>query len=129
MTRRIFFILMLGFFASKATAGFAGDEVHYTLWDKAGRGLENISTGWFELINQPMEQAKTDEWGKALFGGGLHGIFSAICRTGLGVYELATFPIPLPWGYKPLLGSEKPALPVTPRAHVKWGELSPQRVY
>lgn len=73
---------------------------------KLGRGLANVATGWAEL---PLEIAReTSEKSEisGLFVAPFIGLFKAVGRTLTGVYETATFPIPLPSGYRPLLEPE-----------------------
>lgn len=73
---------------------------------KLGRGLANIATGWLEL---PLEIGrKTADKGEiaGIFVAPFTGFFKALGRTLAGVYDVATFIIPLPAGYKPLIEPE-----------------------
>ena len=72
-------------------------------WIKLGRGLGNVFFGVFEIVNQPAQMAKTQRWPIALFGGVPKGIVYAIARTGVGIYEVFTFPFPIPSGYKTIM--------------------------
>jgi putative exosortase-associated protein (TIGR04073 family) len=70
---------------------------------KLGRGLCNVITCPFE-IPRKMGEA-TDESGE-LAGwtwGLLNGTFWMAIRAFVGVYETATFPIPIPKDYEPIL--------------------------
>ena len=89
--------------------GCAGPE------QKLGRGFNN-STEFLRLgeISRSMEQS-------AIFGdpaagyttGLIHGIDRSVCRTVVGVYEMATFPVPNYSGgdYSPVLRPENPVFP------------------
>lgn len=60
---------------------------------KLGRGLANTAFGWSEL---PARQARAyDEHGlgASLTWGLLDGLGNAVKRTGIGIYEMATFPV------------------------------------
>lgn len=73
---------------------------------KLGRGVANTLTGWVEL---PKNIYSTSVEENALTGltlGTLKGAGMTIVRTGAGIYEIATFPFPLPEDYKPILEPE-----------------------
>ncbi|MFZ5802008.1 MAG: exosortase system-associated protein, TIGR04073 family [Candidatus Omnitrophota bacterium] len=76
------------------------------MWTKASRGLTNILTGYGEVLYQPAEREKTERWPLAGMAGLFKGVYRGTLRTAAGVIELATFPIPLPRGYEPLMGPE-----------------------
>lgn len=70
---------------------------------KLGRGVVNTSTGWIEFPKAMYVMSQ--EWGPA-FGvvfGSLHGLEASAVRTLAGVYEAATFPVPIPAGYTPVV--------------------------
>ena len=73
---------------------------------KLGRGFANALTGWVEI---PKNIYKTSKEGNAFTGmtlGLAKGAGMTIVRTGAGIYEIATFPFPLPESYKPILEPE-----------------------
>ena len=73
---------------------------------KLGRGVANTLTGWVEL---PKNIYSTSVEDNALAGATLglaKGAGMTIVRTGAGIYEIATFPFPLPENYKPILEPE-----------------------
>ncbi|MBI4432144.1 MAG: exosortase system-associated protein, TIGR04073 family [Candidatus Omnitrophica bacterium] len=83
------------------TACFAQDAL-----TKLGRGVANTLTGWVEL---PKNIYSTSRESNALTGmtlGVAKGAGMTIVRTGAGIYEIATFPFPLPEDYKPILEPE-----------------------
>ena len=70
------------------------------------RGVANTLTGWVEI---PKNIYDTSVEENLLAGGTLgtiEGIGMAIVRTGCGVYEVVTFPFPVPEGYQPILYPE-----------------------
>ena len=91
----VMFVLML------ATVCFASDP-----FTKLGRGVANTLTGWVEL---PKNIYKTSVDENAFAGmtlGVAKGAGMTIVRTGAGIFEIATFPFPLPENYKPILEPE-----------------------
>src|SRR5688572_23874261 len=77
-----------------------------TLFDKLGRGLTNLVTSPGEYVRQ--SAIKTEE--KGLTQGFITAIFSGtywtIVRALAGVYEIVTFPIPIPRGYRAIMQPE-----------------------
>ena len=73
---------------------------------KLGRGVANTLTGWVEL---PKNVYDTSVEGNAFSGmtlGLAKGAGMTLVRTASGIFELATFPFPLPEDYKPILEPE-----------------------
>jgi putative exosortase-associated protein (TIGR04073 family) len=77
-------------------------------WTKFGRGCSNIVFSGTELIYQPYFMFQKERFPVALFGGVFRGAFYAVGRVAVGLYEVATFPIPLPSGYRPIIGPDIP---------------------
>jgi len=79
-------------FAEKASMGdpeCATKSASTKLW----RGLVNTFTGVGEIIRQPIVCTKED----GLVGvpvGLFNGVFMTIARTGTGIFEVVTFPVP-----------------------------------
>jgi len=75
---------------------------------KLGRGVANILFGVVEVPNQVTKA--TSEHGGA--GGVTYGVGKGIvrwfARELAGVYDVVTFPVPLPHGYKPVMKPEFP---------------------
>ena len=74
---------------------------------KLGRGFANVLFGVVEVPNQ-ITKANSDQGGAAIPYGIGKGFVRWIGRELVGVYEIATFPIPLPNGYKPVMKPEFP---------------------
>ena len=89
------------------TAGCAGPE------QKLGRGINNT----FEIVRmgemqRSIEQsAIVDGAGVGYTYGVVHGFNKTIARTGVGLYEIVTCPLP---SYDPIFTSYLPAKPVGP---------------
>ncbi len=79
----------------------------YDAWGKLGRGLGNAVFGWVEVLNQPQLMVKAGQrWPVALGGGVPKGIFFGLARTLVGLYEVLTFPAPIPDDFKPIIEPE-----------------------
>ena len=78
-------------------------ETYGQMGKKLGRGLVNAATGWIEF---PKEIYRVSRESNPVFGvvlGGFSGLELSAVRTLAGVYEAATFPVPLPAGYVPVV--------------------------
>ena len=84
-----------------ATASYAQDPAK-----KLGRGLANILTGWIELPKNIYDVSVEDNPLAGLTIGLAKGIGMTIVRTGAGIYEVVTFPFPIPEDYGPVLEPE-----------------------
>lgn len=69
---------------------------------KFARGIVNTATGWMELFKQPYRGAQQEGPGGALVGVG-KGIGYTVGRTLSGVYDVVTFPIPVPDNFEPFM--------------------------
>ncbi|MEI7752330.1 MAG: exosortase system-associated protein, TIGR04073 family, partial [Candidatus Omnitrophota bacterium] len=98
------YLLALGVAAliltSVVSAAFAADENAFT---KFGRGLANIATSPGELYTQPILLMKDQAASTAIFGGLLKGTAMFVAREFVGIYEVLTFPFPVPKGYRPII--------------------------
>ena len=84
-----------------ATSSYAQDPAK-----KLGRGLANILTGWIELPKNIYDVSVEDNPLAGLTIGLAKGIGMTIVRTGAGIYEVVTFPFPIPEDYGPVLEPE-----------------------
>ncbi len=89
------------------TSGCAGPE------EKLGRGIRNTcEVGRLGELRYSMEQtAVWDSPQKACTTGVIQGVDHSLARTGIGLYEVITFPFP---PYHPVCTSYIPAQPVYP---------------
>jgi putative exosortase-associated protein (TIGR04073 family) len=75
---------------------------------KLGRGLSNVLFGIVEVPNQYTRAVNDNGGGAGLTYGLPRGILCWLGREVVGVYEVVTFPLPLPKGYKPIIKPEWP---------------------
>ena len=73
---------------------------------KLGRGVANTLTGWVELPKNIYNTSVEDNAFAGMTLGLAKGAGMTLVRTGAGIYEIATFPFPLPEDYKPILEPE-----------------------
>ena len=73
---------------------------------KLGRGVANTLTGWVELPKNIYNTSVEDNAFAGMTLGLAKGAGMTLVRTGTGLYEIATFPFPLPEDYKPILEPE-----------------------
>ena len=75
---------------------------------KLGRGCSNVLFGIVEVPNQ-FTKANSEHGGAAGVTYGLgKGLVRWVGRELVGVYEIVTFPLPVPRGYKPVMKPEFP---------------------
>lgn len=76
----------------------------YTLaFDKLGRGLENTLFGVLEIPKQTVKRAMETNCTSCYVSGFFKGIGYFIVRELAGVYEILTFPFPIPVEYSPVI--------------------------
>ena len=74
---------------------------------KLGRGFANVLFGVIEVPNQ-ITKASSEQGGGAIPYGVGKGFVRWIGRELVGVYEIVTFAVPVPKGYKPVMKPEFP---------------------
>ena len=84
-------IMTIGVMSVFSPQALAQDPIH-----KMGRGIVNVLTGWIELPKQVHEGGQEDNPVIGLGRGFLKGAGLAVLRSGIGVYEVVTFPLPYP---------------------------------
>lgn len=70
---------------------------------KLGRGITNVVLSPGEYVVQTAKLMGTNDPLTAYFGGFVQGTCKMVERIGGGLYEIVTFPIPLPKKYRPLM--------------------------
>ncbi|OGW85887.1 MAG: hypothetical protein A3C35_06750 [Omnitrophica bacterium RIFCSPHIGHO2_02_FULL_46_11] len=98
--RKILIVVLIAFLFAGGTA-YAKDPAV-----KFGRGVTNFILSPAEIIYQPIKLSKTENALVAWFGGIPKGILYFPYRAGVGLYDAATFFIPYPEHYEPLLEPE-----------------------
>ena len=76
------------------------------VWKKLGRGIVNTFTGWLEIPKGIVDESKANNVFTGLTVGTIKGLGLGLVRTGAGIYETLTFPIPIPEGYEPIVKPE-----------------------
>jgi putative exosortase-associated protein (TIGR04073 family) len=95
----------LAFLLTLATAGAAQAQ---SPPHKFGRGCVNLAFGILELPGRMIAEhrARGPLWAMSL--GFAKGVGGFVTRELVGVYEIVTFPAPVPRGYQPILHPEYP---------------------
>lgn len=94
-------LIIYGLLTMHCELVYAGDPIR-----KLGRGITNTATGWVEIPKEIGRSVEKSGDMAGLLVGPLKGIAKAIGRTLVGVYEVLTFPIPLPRKYEPVIEPE-----------------------
>ena len=98
MTRRLSVVLLIMVLALSFTAPSYGQ----TMSKKLARGLANVLTAPLEPIVQMMNETRDHGDMRGFFMGGSKGLVNMFGRIGTGIYEIVTFPIPVPKEYRPI---------------------------
>jgi len=80
--------------------GFASSAYAQTAAAKLGRGVVNTLTGLWEVPIDILKTCKADGVPTGLTVGTVRGLATGIYRTLVGLYEVVTFAIPAPAGYR-----------------------------
>ena len=89
--------------ASRGDLFTGGSPVRPPL-NKLGRGVANALGGWLEVPwNIGHEYTTQKDRVAGAFTGLVTGLVKGVARTGVGVFEVVTFPFPVPQGYAPVL--------------------------
>jgi len=73
---------------------------------KLGRGAANVVTAPLELIRNPYLVSEQDGGLAGITVGLVRGVKDLVVRAVAGVYEVATFMLPVPKGFRPLVSPE-----------------------
>ena len=101
-----FLILFVSAFSFPLPA--AEIEPEGTALRKLQRGFVNMALSPFEISTELAKEKKRDTFPPSWVLGTGRGAFYMIGRALTGVYEIVTFPLPLPAGYTPILQPEFP---------------------
>ena len=102
--------IMLAIMLLAANTTFAADAPATTTTEnnaltKLGRGLLNVVAAVFEIPTTMMQEGEAEGAGAAVTKGPVLGVVNTVIRALVGVYEVATFPVPVPENYEPILDS------------------------
>ncbi len=73
---------------------------------KLGRGISNVAFGWLEIPKGVEDVGDKNNFIAAATWGPIYGAGKAAVRTLAGAYEIATFPVPWPKNFEPLVQPE-----------------------
>ncbi len=108
---RFLFILLVVFCAAGALRAetVAGQDLSHTegvvqdMSAKLSRGVFNVLTGWGEIPRQMIVSGQDRGWWAVLPVGIPSGAIMTVVRTGVGVFEIGTFFIPINDSYGPIM--------------------------
>jgi putative exosortase-associated protein (TIGR04073 family) len=112
--RNVISLLALAGLAALFTSGCAGPE------QKLGRGISNtFEITRFGEMRRSIEQTAVFESPSAGYtAGAVRGLNRTVARTGVGLFEVVTFPFPMPGsGYGPIFPHYLPPGPVYPDSY------------
>ena len=101
--KRIGYVMMLGALLSLAVGHSAAHALGSTAGDKLTRGLANTIQGVFEVPRNISNTTQTQGLLTGLTVGLGKGLGYGVLRMLVGLYEVVTFPIPVPAGYAPII--------------------------
>ncbi|TAJ08757.1 MAG: exosortase system-associated protein, TIGR04073 family [Nitrospirae bacterium] len=73
---------------------------------KLARGIANFGLGWVEVPKQIYLVGRNEGWLAGTFRGPVDGLGMFGARTIAGMYEIFSFPFPIPPHYQPLMQPE-----------------------
>ena len=91
-------LMVVSFISADA---YAGNPIQ-----KIGRGIANVATGWIEIPKEMVNVTEQENDMKGLFVAPFTGLWKGVVRTVVGVYEIVTFPLPIPAEYAPVVEPE-----------------------
>ena len=112
--RNVISLLTLTAVAALLTTGCKGPE------QKLGRGISNsLEITRFGEMRRSIEQSAVFESPSAGYTtGAIRGLDRTLARTGLGIFEILTFPFPMPGaGYRPICTHYLPPGPAYPDSY------------
>lgn len=99
MKRAFAYILIVSILAGPAAGpAYCGGPV-----EKLGRGISNTLTFPCEIPYQIRQTNRQNGFMAAISYGILNGAFMAGARALVGIYEIVTFPVPIPGDFGPIL--------------------------
>ncbi len=105
ITEFFFLSLTLFLILSFPPPSFA-NHIDNNAGSKLLRGVVNISTGWIEIFQGIYVIGVEKGLVTGVLYGPIFGVGMAMARTGSGLYETVTFPLPFPARYRPTLQPE-----------------------
>ena len=107
MRRRILAgVVLVGLLLVVGQPAFAEQDTGRLVATKLFRGMANAATGWMEIPKQISLTWHQTGPGTGMTWGFVKGLGFAIARSVAGGLEIATFPIPVPENYRPVMQPE-----------------------
>ncbi len=103
MKKFVVALVVAGMMVSLTLPVCADEDITYKPVKKLGRGIANVATSPFELTKGMGDATQEKGIFAGLTWGILQGTYNVVKRAVVGVYEVATFPVPLPKDYEPIL--------------------------
>jgi len=103
MIKRLIKICVIALMLTSFWAGVSCAAGPFT---KLGRGLTNSVTGWIELPLTMQRESQKQDYMTGMFYGIPAGLVRAFIRTGVGLYEIISFPFPVPNDYETIIEPE-----------------------
>ncbi len=101
--KRMLRAMMLGCFLSLVAGHSTAHALGYSAGDKLTRGFANTFEGVLEVPRNIGNTTETQGLLTGLTVGVGKGLGYGVLRTLVGLYEVVTFPIPVPKGYAPII--------------------------
>ena len=101
--KRMWYATMLGCLLSLAVSHATAHALGQSAGDKLTRGLANTFQGVLEVPRNISNTTETQGLLTGLTVGVGKGLGYGVLRTLVGLYEVVTFPIPVPAGYAPII--------------------------
>lgn len=107
LQRWIFASLIALILTGAGPSAWAAESTAERIALKAARGFDNLVLGLVSEWPKTMYyQAKAHGVPYGATVGFVEGLAVGVARTGVGLYELTTFPVPVPAGYQPILSPQ-----------------------
>ena len=107
MLRRLMaVVVLLALVMAVGQPAFAEQDTGRLVATKLFRGMANAATGWMEIPKHISLTWRQSGPGTGMTWGLVKGIGYAIARSVAGGFEIATFPIPVPEDYRPIMQPE-----------------------
>ena len=100
---RMWSVMMLGGLLSLTVNHSTAQALGQSAGDKLMRGLTNTVTGVLEVPRHISHTTETQGLLTGVTVGLGKGLGYGVLRTLVGLYEVVTFPIPVPEGYAPII--------------------------
>ena len=75
-------------------------------FEKLGRGASNALLGWLEIPTSIQQRYSKSDTASSTLTGLAYGLFKGAVRTAVGAYEAATFFLPYPENFAPILPTQ-----------------------